>query len=339
MSISDVSSPRRRGSLSGDVKDIRNFIAALAPFDNRTLAERRTSYNRAKRLFPVPSDVMVETVAAGGVPAERLTAPGSAAGPLVLYFHGGSYVMGSLDSHRHLAAAVAEAVPATVVLLDYRLAPEHPFPAALEDALAAYRSMVEGGQPPGRIVIAGDSAGGGLAVATMIAARDEGLPLPAAAALIAPWVDLSCTVAMCAAFDPLVNPDRAREAAGFYLAGRDPRTPFASPLYGDLRGLPPLLIQAASEEVLLGDAHALDRCAREQGVSSTLELTPDVVHVWHWFAPILREGREAIARMGDFIRTATADPAHHRSPRSSGRAARDAAHRTALDDFPAGGSA
>jgi epsilon-lactone hydrolase len=318
MSSSAASAPRRRTGLFRDVTDIRGFIAALPPFDNVSLAARRASYDRAASLFPLPADVVVEAVDAGGVPAERLSVPASTAASSVLYLHGGAYVLGSLDSHRHLGAAIARATEGTVLMLDYRLAPEHPFPAALDDALAAYRSMLDDGQPSSRIVIAGDSAGGGLAVATMLAARDEGLPLPAAAALIAPWVDLSCKSATCEFKDPLVNPIRARESAASYLAGIDPRTPLASPLFGDLRGLPPLLIQAASEEVLLGDARALDRVAREQDVRSTLELTPDVVHVWHWFAPILREGREAIARMAEFIRTETAaDPARRRSPRCS----------------------
>jgi epsilon-lactone hydrolase len=312
-----VSSPRRRTGAFRDVKDIRSFIAALPPFDNVSLTARRASYDRAASLFPLPADVAVETVRAGSVSAERLSVPASTAASAVLYLHGGAYVLGSLDSHRHLGAAIARATEGTVLMLDYRLAPEHPFPAALDDALAAYRSMLNEGQPPSRIVIAGDSAGGGLAVATMLAARDEGLPLPAAAALIAPWVELSCKSATCEFKDPLVSPARARESAASYLAGRDPRTPLASPLFGDLRGLPPFLIQAATEEVLLGDARALDRVAREQGVRSTLELTPDMVHVWHWFAPILREGREAIARMADFIRAETTDPVHRRLPRCS----------------------
>jgi acetyl esterase/lipase len=297
---------RRRPNLR-DVNDIRSFIAALPPFDSASLAARRASYDRAACLFPLPEDVTVETIKIGAVVANRLSVPTSTAARSVLYLHGGAYTIGSLDSHRHLGAAIARATEGTVLVLGYRLAPEHPFPAALTDALTAYRFMLQG-QAAGRIAISGDSAGGGLALATMLAAREEGLPLPAAAALIAPWVDLSCKTAMCHLPDPLVNPSRAKESADSYLAGCDPRTPFASPLFGNLRGLPPMLIQATNQEVLLGDAYALDRVAREQGVRCTLELTPDMVHVWHWFAPILREGREAIARMADFIRTETPDP-------------------------------
>lgn len=305
--------PRRRPCLR-DVKDIRSFIAALPPFDTASLAARRASYDRAAFLFPLPEDVAVETIKIGAVLADRLMVPTSKAGCSVLYLHGGAYTIGSLDSHRHLGAAIARATEGTVLLLDYRLAPEHPFPAALTDAMAAYRFLLER-ESPRHIVLAGDSAGGGLAIAAMLAAREEGLPLPAAAALIAPWVDLSCNTASCHLPDPLVNPSRAKESANWYLAGCDPRAPLASPLFGNLRGLPPMLIQAATEEVLLGDACALDRAAREQGVRCTLELTPDMVHVWHWFAPILREGREAIARMADFIRTETADSLHCRLPR------------------------
>jgi monoterpene epsilon-lactone hydrolase len=291
-----------------DIKQLRAFLGTLPPLDSLPLAERRTRYDRAKHLFPLPAGVAVAAVDAGGVAAERIAVPASRAGRMVLYLHGGGYVMGSTDSHRHLAAAIAEAAQASVLLPAYRLAPEHPFPAALDDALAAYRWLLDGGQAPTSLVIAGDSAGGGLAVATLLAARDRGLPLPAGAALISPWVDLSCSLVSLetlAARDPIVKKGSLAECARDYLVGRDLRSPLASPLYGDLRGLPPLLIQVGSEEVLLDDARELDRRAGEQGVRTTLEIWPEMIHVWHWFAAQLREGRDAIAKLGDFVRTMT----------------------------------
>jgi monoterpene epsilon-lactone hydrolase len=294
--------------VSDDIKQLRAFLGTLPPLDSLPLAERRTRYDRAKHLFPLPAGVAVAAVDAGGVAAERIAVPASRAGRMVLYLHGGGYVMGSTDSHRHLAAAIAEAAQASVLLPAYRLAPEHPFPAALDDALAAYRWLLDGGQAPTSLVIAGDSAGGGLAVATLLAARDRGLPLPAGAALISPWVDLSCSLVSLetlAARDPIVKKGSLAECARDYLVGRDLRSPLASPLYGDLRGLPPLLIQVGSEEVLLDDARELDRRAGEQGVRTTLEIWPEMIHVWHWFAAQLREGRDAIAKLGDFVRTMT----------------------------------
>jgi monoterpene epsilon-lactone hydrolase len=301
-------STRRSRAVSDDIKQVRAFLGALPPLDSLPLAERRTRYDRAKHLFPLPAGVTVAAVDAGGVAAERIAVPASRTGRLVLYLHGGGYVMGSADSHRHLAAAIAEAAQASVLLPAYRLAPEHPFPAALDDALAAYGWLLDGGQAPTSLVIAGDSAGGGLALATLLAARDRGLPLPAGAALISPWVDLSCSLVSLetlAARDPIVKKGSLAECARHYLVGRDLRSPLASPLYGDLRGLPPLLIQVGSEEVLLDDARELDRRAREQGVRTTLEIWPEMIHVWHWFAAQLREGRDAIARLGEFVRMMT----------------------------------
>ena len=294
--------------MSDEIKTIRAFLASLPPADQLSVAERRVRYDRAKDLFPVPTEVAVQTLTVGGVAAERISMSGTSAGRSVLYLHGGGYVIGSPDSHRHMAAAIAQAAQATVWLPHYRLAPEHPFPAALDDALAAYRALLDGGHPAASIAVAGDSAGGGLAIATMMAARDQGLPLPAAAAVISPWVDLSGslgTIETLADKDPIVRKTGLLECVGHYLAGQDPRTPLASPLWGDLRGLPPLLIQVGSDEILLDDARELDRRAREQDVRATLEVWPEMIHVWHWFAPRLSEGRDAITRLSDFIRATT----------------------------------
>jgi monoterpene epsilon-lactone hydrolase len=296
------------GVVSDDIKLIRAFLGTLPPLNSLPLAEQRLRYDRAKQLFPLPAGIGVEAVDADGVAAELIRAPASRPERMVLYLHGGGYVIGSADSHRHLAAAIAEAAQASVLLPIYRLAPEQPFPAALDDALAAYRWLLDAGQAASALAIAGDSAGGGLTLATLLAARDRGLPLAAGAALISPWADLSCSqgsIETLAARDPIVKKAPLLDCARNYLGERDPRSPLASPLYADLRGLPPLLIQVGSEEILLDDARELDRRAREQGVRSTLEIWPEMIHVWHWFAAQLREGREAIAGLGAFVREMT----------------------------------
>jgi acetyl esterase/lipase len=227
----------------------------------------------------------------------------------VVYFHGGGYSIGSPRSHRHLAAAIGRAAGAAVLLPDYRLAPEHAFPAAVDDAVAAYRGLLDRGQAPARTVFAGDSAGGGLTVAALLALRERSLPLPAAAACISPWVDLSCggaSYATRAASDPIVTRQGVMEMARAYLGAADPRTPLASPLFADLAGLPPLLIQVGSEEVLLDDAVGLAERAKGAGVATTLEIWPGMIHVWHWFLPMLDEARSAIDAVGAFIHIHTA---------------------------------
>ncbi|MEQ8232741.1 MAG: alpha/beta hydrolase [Gammaproteobacteria bacterium] len=258
-----------------------------------------------KVAFRVAEDITVVAMEAGGRPAEQLRAPGSSTDHVVLYLHGGGYVMGSPHTHRALAGELARVAAATVLLPDYRLAPEAPFPAAVDDALAAWRDLLEAGHAPQRLAIAGDSAGGGLAVATLLAAREAGLPMPAAAVALSPWADLCCdndSYATCAASDPMIHPDDVRYMAERYLQGTDPHSPLASPNHADLRGLPALLVHVGRDEVLLDDAVALDAAARRDGVVSTLEIWDDMIHVWHAFHPMLDEGREAIAGIGRFLR-------------------------------------
>ena len=229
----------------------------------------------------------------------------------ILYLHGGGYRMGSPAAWANFASRLAAATMCRIVVPDYRLAPEHPFPAAVDDALTAWRQLVASGTPPSRIVVAGDSAGGGLALATMISVRNQGLPLPAAAVLISPWVDLAgtgSTLETLQARDPVVQKAGLFDMAKYYLGERDPRTPLASPLYADLSGLPPLLIQVGTEEVLLDDSLRLNHRAREQGVSTTLEVWDEMIHVWHFFHPQLQEGREAIGHIGDYVREHVAAP-------------------------------
>ncbi|HEY7436809.1 MAG TPA: alpha/beta hydrolase [Methylomirabilota bacterium] len=284
---------------------VRAHLAKLPPSDSLTTAERRAQYERAEKVFPTPADVKVERVNAPVAPAEWLRPPSAAPGRVVLYLHGGGYVIGSPRSHRHLAAAIAATGGASALLLDYRLAPEHPYPAAVEDATAAYRWLLDQAVAPEHIVIAGDSAGGGLTVATLLALREARVPLPAGGVCISPWVDLTCggaSYATKAAADPIVRRAGVEEMARAYLGATPPRTPLASPLFADLRGLPPLLIHVGTDEVLLDDAVQLAERAKSAGVDATLEIYDRMVHVWHWFLPMLDEAQTAVDAIGRFVR-------------------------------------
>ena len=288
---------------------VRAHLAKLPPSDSLTTAERRAQYERAEKVFPTPPDVKVERVNAPVAPAEWLRPPSAEPGRVVLYLHGGGYVIGSPRSHRHLAAAIASAAGASALLLDYRLAPEHPYPAAVDDATAAYRWLLDQAIAPARIVIAGDSAGGGLTVATLLALREASVPLPAGGVCISPWVDLTCggaSYATKAAADPIVRRDGVEQMARDYLGATPPRTPLASPLFADLRGLPPLLIHVGSDEVLLDDAVQLAERSRAAGVDASLEVYERMIHVWHWFLPMLDEAHTAVDAIGRFVRTRAA---------------------------------
>jgi phosphinothricin tripeptide acetyl hydrolase len=288
---------------------VRAHLAKLPPADSLTIAERRAQYERAEKVFPTPPDVKVERVSAPAAPAEWLRPTAAVAGRVVLYLHGGGYVIGSPRSHRHLAAAIASAAAASALLLDYRLAPEHPYPAAVDDATAAYRWLLDQAIAPERVVIAGDSAGGGLTVATLLALRDAGIPLPAGAVCISPWVDLTCgggSYRTKADVDPIVRQAGVAEMAQAYLGNASPQAPLASPLFADLRGLPPLLIHVGSDEVLLDDAVQLAARAKAAGVETTIEVWERMIHVWHWFLPMLDEAQSAVEAIGRFTRARTA---------------------------------
>ncbi len=275
-----------------------------------TVTEMRAGLEALISGFSATSDATCEPTDAGGVPAEWVVVPGASVGRVILYLHGGGYVMGSINSHRDLATRLSRAAAARVLLIDYRLAPEHPHPAAVEDAVAAYRWLLSTGAAASRITVAGDSAGGGLTVATLVALRDGGTPLPAAGVCLSPWVDLEGigdSMTTQAAADPMVQRDPLRKMAALYLAGQDPRTPLAAPLYANLSGLPPLLIQVGTAETLLDDSTRLAERARKAGVNVTLEPWEDMIHVFQAFAPILPEGREAIERIGAFVRQRTAE--------------------------------
>ncbi len=274
----------------------------------QSVQEIRAGYEQMAAAFPIPEDIRREAVTANGVPAEWVAAPNAAEDRLILYLHGGGYVIGSINTHRDLAARLSRAAQARVLVIDYRLAPEHPFPAAVEDATAAYRWLLANGADPRCTVVAGDSAGGGLTVATLVALRDASDPLPAAGICFSPWIDLEAigeSMTSRAALDPMVQRDLVLPMAQAYLAGADPRTPLAAPLYADLHGLPPLLIQVGTAETLYDDATRLAERARAAGVDVTLEPWDDMIHVFQSFAAVLPEGQQAIDRAGEWGRKQT----------------------------------
>jgi acetyl esterase/lipase len=246
-----------------------------------TLQELQAEYDEIAGRHPASSAARYEVTDAGGVSAEWVSGPWCREDSIVLYLHGGCYTSGSTETHRELIARVAEAAGRRALGLNYRLAPTHPFPAAVEDVVKAYRWLLDSRVQPAAIAVVGDSAGGGLALAVTLAARNEGLPIPGAVACISPWVDLALTGASMetnAANDPIVSCAMLVGWGNVYLREQDPRNPLASPLYADLRGLPPLLIQAASAEVLLDDATRLAVRAAASGVRTTLEIWPEMLH-------------------------------------------------------------
>ncbi|MCC6488792.1 MAG: alpha/beta hydrolase [Candidatus Hydrogenedentes bacterium] len=276
---------------------------SVAP--DASVVERRELFERAVAMFPLPPDVRVQPVDAGGVPSEWLSTPGIGPSAVLLFFHGGGYNVGSLNTHRHLAADLARAGGVRALSVGYRLAPEHPFPAAVDDAVTAYRWLLSNGIPPQRIILSGDSGGGGLALAALLKLKDDGETLPAAAVCLSPWTDLAITgasVVQKAADDPMLTPDELYRYAAGYLGGADHTNPLSSPLYGDLQGLPPLLIHVGTSEILLDDSLRFAERARNAGVPVTLTVEEDLIHVWHYFAQLIPEGEKSLKEVGAFVR-------------------------------------
>lgn len=267
--------------------------------------ELRAAYDGLGGAFPLAADIKLTPAKGSDAPAEWGVTPIADSSRVILYLHGGGYVIGSLASHRNLVAELGRAARTRTLALDYRLAPEAPFPAAVDDALAAYRFLLRQDIPPSKIAIAGDSAGGGLTVATLIAARDAGLPQPACGLCISPWVDLELvgpSMTSKAAEDPLLTKALLKLWASTYVGSSSLRTPLAAPLHANLKGIAPLLIQVGSAETLLDDSTRLAAAASAQEVSVRLEAWPEMLHVWHLFHPILGEARRALAVAGAFIR-------------------------------------
>lgn len=275
----------------------------------RTIEELRADWEGFAKSFPAAADISFEPVSAAGVSSEWVTAPGAASDRVVLFLHGGGYTIGTLASYRNFTGNLARATRARLLAAGYRLAPEHPFPAALEDAVASYRWLIDEGVPPHRIVIAGDSAGGGLALATAVALRDRGYPLPAAIVAVCPSTDLAkegASVRERAHLDPVVKYESSMAHALRYVGNKDNlKHPLASPLYADLHGLPPILILVGTHESLFDDSTRFAAKAEAAGVKVELDIWESMIHVWPLFADILPEGREAIEKIGNYVRTRT----------------------------------
>jgi monoterpene epsilon-lactone hydrolase len=282
-----------------EVAALREMLA-LRPRPTE-IAERRQGFDAFAKAFPTTGDIVVEKVSANGVPAEWTSVQGADTTRAVLYLHGGGYVIGSLDSHRHVTSEIARDLGARTLALHYRLAPEQPFPAPVEDAVAGYRYLLAQGIAPRNIALAGDSAGGGLVVAALVAIRDAGLAQPSCGWCISPWVDMEGiggSMTGKAETDPIVQKEPLLEMSALYLNGADPRSPLAAPIYADLRGIAPLYIQVGAAETLLDDA------IRLADVPVTLEVWPEMPHVWHLFHPRLTSGRRAIAAGARYVRAA-----------------------------------
>jgi monoterpene epsilon-lactone hydrolase len=274
------------------------FPAGLGVSEQRRLLAELTSAQ------PLPADVTVTAAALGGVPTAEITIDGIEPRHVVLYFHGGVYVLGDAFQAAGLASQIGRRTQAKVISAGYRLAPEHPYPAAVDDALAAYQALLDGGTAPSDITFAGESAGGGLAIATLVNARDHGLPLPAAAFVMSPYADLTlagATMDTKRAADPLLSRENLQARIPDYTAGHDPALGLISPIFAGLSGLPPLIIQAGSHEVLLDDAVRLARQAATADVQVTLDITPQVPHVFQAYYSILDEAAAALDRAGQLL--------------------------------------
>ena len=279
------------------------------PAPGQDLVQSRERFEKLAGFLGGAPDAKCEQVDAGGVPAEWVAAPGYDPGRAVLYLHGGGYAIGSINTHRRLAYDISAASGARILVIDYRLAPEHPFPAAVDDAAKAWRWLLQQGLATNRIAIAGDSAGGGLTVATLVNLRDQKLGLPACAVAISPWVDLEGlgnSITARSAQDPMVQKEGLLWMARMYLGGKDARTPLAAPLHADLKGLPPILVQVGTAETLLDDATRIAEKLHTAGVEVQLAIWPNMLHVFPMFAPILSEGRGGCLEIANFIRSKTA---------------------------------
>lgn len=286
-----------------DIAAIRTMLASQPRPSGP--AERRQRLDSFGSALGVPDDARLETVQINGVQAEWSATPAADPACAVLYLHGGGYMAGSIVSHRYVAIEIGRSARARTLALDYRRAPEHPYPAQLDDALAAYRYLLDQGLAAGKIAVGGDSAGGNLTLALLIALRTRGLPLPACGWVVSPWSDLTAsgaTMQSKASVDPMIQKPYVLELAQNFAGGRDLSDPLISPQLADLTGLPPLLIQVGSEETLLDDSVMLAGRAGAAGVATTLEIWPDMIHAFTMFFPLVAASRRATVDAGSFIR-------------------------------------
>ncbi|MEJ2194010.1 MAG: alpha/beta hydrolase [Ignavibacteriaceae bacterium] len=269
-----------------------------------TIRNQRKALEGFSKLSILPRKTKIEKLQIGKVRAEWISVGTTLENCVILYLHGGAYCIGSLNTHRELAARISKASKIRTLLIDYRLAPEHPFPAAIEDVVFTYDWLLKNGFLSNNVIIIGDSAGGGLAISTLVKLRDLGAPIPAAAVCISPWTDLELTgnsIQTHTSKDPFLTPQWLQLMAKYYAANNDFQTPLISPNYADLSMLPPLLIQAGSDDILLSDSIRLAEHACESGVDSTLDIWENMWHVWHFFAGKMPEANRAINQISNFI--------------------------------------
>ena len=283
--------------------ELIEMMRSLNPLGSGDIGQMRQGMDMAPP-YPQPKDIAWESVDAGGVPCEWNTPDNAVPGRIIVYYHGGGYVIGSVKGHRGLCSNLARATRARVLSVDYRLGPEHPFPAAVEDAVAAYRYVLGQGADPAKVALGGDSAGGGLTLGALLEIRAAGDPLPGAGLCLSPWVDMTmsnASIQEVADRDPMLSQAVLTLFRDAYLADGDPKAPTASPLFADLAGLPPLLVQAGRAEVLIGEIEDFVGRAKAAGVEVTFEPWDDMIHVWQTFADMLPEGRQAIADIGKYV--------------------------------------
>jgi acetyl esterase/lipase len=297
--------------VSRQQRDAVDQLLRDAPLDlGGDVAEQRVIFEQMMAAIPVPADVTTSSASLGGIPVVNVEVAGADPERVIFYLHGGAYAIGTAASSVGLASDLARRAGTLLVSVDYRLAPEHPHPAAIDDAVAAYRGLLASGVAPSAIAIAGESAGAGVAAATLVALKHVGLPQPSAAVLMSPWADLSLSgesIGSKAAIDPALTPEGLRRRAADYLPDGGPTGELASPIFADLTGLPPLLIQAGSHEILLDDATRLAARAATADVAVRLEVTPGAPHVFQGFAAMLDEGDAALTSAGEFLRARLAD--------------------------------
>jgi epsilon-lactone hydrolase len=295
------------GMPSAESIELRKFLKSQFAESNptETIQQIRDRVDGSMLRLPVLKGAQIESFSAGGVTGDWVSMPGVATDRVLLYMHGGAYIMGSARTHHDLAARLSQAAGVRVLMPNYRLAPENPYPAAIEDATAVYGWLLQQGFKPEHLAIGGDSSGGNLAAVTLLALRDAGVPLPAAAILLSPWTDLTLSgesVTTRAEVDPMIKLGEAGEHIGYYVGNHDPASPLISPVFADLHGLPPLLIHVGSDEVLLDDSVRLADRAQAAGTAVELKVWEGMWHVFQALATMLPEGRASINELGTFMK-------------------------------------
>ncbi|MHA2281605.1 MAG: alpha/beta hydrolase [Promethearchaeota archaeon] len=292
--------------VSEGMERVINMLKQQAEVETKKrIEDGRNAMEQMARMEKLPEDVTLEEISIGNIPSLWINTPEVVKKHVVLYLHGGGYVQGSLNTHKGLCSRISRTSKSRILMIDYRLAPENLYPAALEDSVAAYLWLIDDeGIDPKNIVISGDSAGGGLTAATLLKLRDIGITLPSGGVLLSPWTDLDITgdsVRTKRRIDPMIDASGLFFIASLYLGDEDPKNPYISPLYADLKGLPPLLIQVGSAELLLDDSTRFAEKAKSAGVDVTLDVWEDMIHVFQAFALWAPEGEQAIEKIGEFI--------------------------------------